>query len=177
MLYRIETFQFDARIRCAELPVDGTDALIAMLLPTLDLLAKLLNCGNVVGQTLPRQHTQFDLGNIEPARMLRGIVDLQTVDQGFGLLRRKHFIKRSRRMRIQIVHHQNDFLRLRIVFFQHLLHEACPVLLCPVFGHFQVAFASQRLIGNEEVGTSLFLIGVVFPRDLSGFGRLGGILV
>jgi hypothetical protein len=70
LLYRIETFQFDARINRAELPVDGTDALIAMLLPTLDLLAKLLNCGNVVGQTLPRQHTQFDLGNIEPARIV-----------------------------------------------------------------------------------------------------------
>ncbi len=85
LLHGIESLEFDARIRGAELPVDRADSLVPMLLPALDLLAKILNRSNVVCQALPRQHTQFDLGDIQPTRMLRGVVDLQAVDQGFGL--------------------------------------------------------------------------------------------
>jgi len=80
LLHRIEAFQFDARIRCAELPVDRADLLVALILPLLRLLTKFLNSRNVVGKALPCQHTQFDLGNIQPTRMLRGVVDLQAVD-------------------------------------------------------------------------------------------------
>jgi|GEM_PF-4409620 len=98
LLDGIEAFQFDARIRRAKLPIDRADSLVPMLLPTLNLLTEFLNSRNIVGQALPRQHTQFDLGNIEPTRMLRGVVDLQTVDQRFSLFRRKDLIKRSGRV-------------------------------------------------------------------------------
>ncbi|MFL5696389.1 MAG: hypothetical protein ACJ797_04710 [Ktedonobacteraceae bacterium] len=45
---------FDTRIRRAELPVHGADLLVAMVLPALNLLAEVLDGGNVVGQALPR---------------------------------------------------------------------------------------------------------------------------
>jgi len=35
-----------------------------MILPAPNLLTKLIDGGNVVGQTLPRQDAQFDLSNI-----------------------------------------------------------------------------------------------------------------
>jgi len=64
LLHGIEAFEFDERIRRAELPVDCADSLVAMILPALNLLIKLIDGGNVVGQTLPRQDAQFDLSNI-----------------------------------------------------------------------------------------------------------------
>ena len=76
LLHGIEPFEFDARIRCTELPIDGADPLVAMILPALNLLAEILDSGNVVGQALARQDAQFDLGNVESARMLGGVMDL-----------------------------------------------------------------------------------------------------
>ncbi len=54
LLHGIESFEFDARIRRAELPVHRADLLVTMILPLLNLLTEVLDGGNVVGQTLPR---------------------------------------------------------------------------------------------------------------------------
>ena len=56
LLYGIESLEFDARICCAELPVDRANTLVPMLLPLLRLLTEFLNSRNIVGQALPRQH-------------------------------------------------------------------------------------------------------------------------
>lgn len=77
MLHRRESLQCDARISRAEWSVDRADSLV----PTLDLLTAFPNGSNVVGQALPRQHTQFDLGNSEPTRVFGRVMDLQAVDQ------------------------------------------------------------------------------------------------
>ncbi len=130
-----------------------------------------------MGQPLPRQHAQLDLGNIEPRSVLRCVVDLQPVREGFGLFRRKHLIERGWGVRIEVVHYYDHLLNLWIVLLKHLLHEKCPVLLRAVLGDFQKPFASQWLIGNEQIGAALFLITVVFPCDLAWPGWLRGILV
>ena len=70
MLHRIESLEFDTRISRAKLPVDGTHALVAMLLPTLHLPTEFLDGGDIVGQALPCQDTQFNFGNVEPTGML-----------------------------------------------------------------------------------------------------------
>jgi hypothetical protein len=46
-----------------------------------------------------------------------------------------------------------------------------------VFRHFQQPLASEWFIGNEQVGAALFLVAVVFPRNLSRLGWLRRILV
>ena len=102
MLHGIEPFKFDARICRAELPVHRTDLLVAMLLPALNLLTKLINRSDIVRQTLPRQHAPFDLSNIEPTRMFRGVVDLYSLGQGMRLSGRKDFVERGRGVRIRL---------------------------------------------------------------------------
>src|SRR6266849_964655 len=52
LLYGIEPFEFDARIRRAKLPVHCADSLVAMILPALYLLTELLNSRDVVSETL-----------------------------------------------------------------------------------------------------------------------------
>ncbi len=42
-MHGIESFEFDARISRAELPVDGADPLVAMVLPKLYLLTQFLD--------------------------------------------------------------------------------------------------------------------------------------
>lgn len=69
MLYRIQPLELDACIRRPELPVDGANALVALLLPALHLPTQLLGGGNVVSKPLPRQNAQLNLGDVEPAGM------------------------------------------------------------------------------------------------------------
>ncbi len=90
---------------------------------------------------------------------------------------RKHFVERGRRVGIEIVHHYDHLRGIGILFFENLLHEECPILLGPIFRHFQKSLTSERFIGNEQVRAAFFLVGVVFPRDLSRLGRFGGIFV
>src|SRR5258708_13049370 len=91
LLHGIESLEFDTRIRRAELPVDRAHLLVAVVLPLLDLLTELLKGGNVVGQTLPRQHAQFALADIEPARVLGRAMALQATTPAFVPLRSKPF--------------------------------------------------------------------------------------
>src|SRR6266702_4748725 len=177
LLHWIEAFKFDARIRRTKLPIDRADLLVAMVLPALHLPTKFLDSGNVVSQALPRQHTEFNLRDVQPTRVLGGVMDLQPVREGLGLFRRKDFVERGWRVRIEVVHHDHHLARFGIVLFEHFSHEQRPVLLRAVFRDFQIAFARQWLIGNEQVGTTLFFVGVVFPRDLSRLSWFGRILV
>ncbi len=87
LLHRIEAFEFDARIRRAKLPVHCADSLVTLILPLLRLLTEVFHGCNVVRQALPCQHAQFDLGNVEPACVLGGVMDLQPISQRFSLFR------------------------------------------------------------------------------------------
>ena len=113
MLYGIKAFEFDARVRRAELPVHRANLLVAMILPALNLPTEVLDSGDIVGQALPCQDTQFDLGNIEPTRMLGGVVDFQAVDEGFCLLRRKYLVERSGRVRVKLSRGVTSLTRLQ----------------------------------------------------------------
>jgi hypothetical protein len=48
LLHGIEPFELDARIRRAELPVDGAHALVTMILPRLHLPTEFLDGGDIV---------------------------------------------------------------------------------------------------------------------------------
>src|SRR5437588_6141093 len=79
-------------------------------------------------------------------------------------------------MGIEVIHDQDDFLGIGILLVKNFLHESCPILFGPVFSYLEIALPSERLISNEEIGTALFLIGVVFSCDLARLGRFGGYL-
>jgi hypothetical protein len=48
--HRIKPLEFDTRISRPELPVDGANALVALLLPLLDLSTEVIDGGKVVSQ-------------------------------------------------------------------------------------------------------------------------------
>ena len=80
-------------------------------------------------------------------------------------------------MGVEIVHDEHDLLHLHIVLGEQFLKEVSPVFLGASLAHLKIAFARQRLVSNEEIGTALFLIRVIFSCDLPRLGRLGWVLV
>ncbi len=75
LLHGVKSLEFDACISRTELPVDRAYALVAVILPALHLPAEFLDRGHIMGQALPCQDTQFNLGNVEPACMLGRVMD------------------------------------------------------------------------------------------------------
>jgi hypothetical protein len=96
LLNGIESLQFDTRISDAELPIHRADSLIAMLLPTLNLVTEVLDGGNVVSQTLPRQHAEFDLSNVEPAGVDAACNGSPTARQGHAPVQGETLRRRRR---------------------------------------------------------------------------------
>ena len=66
-------------------------------------------------QTLPTQHVQFNLRDVEPTSVLGGIHGIQPPDQTTRFCRRERLVERRHRVRIQVVHHQRDSIRLGIL--------------------------------------------------------------
>lgn len=65
-------------------------------------------------EALPGQHIQFNLGHIQPAAMFRRMVYLKPSGQSVGLIQSEPFVKRTGRMRVQVIHDQNNLFCLWI---------------------------------------------------------------
>jgi hypothetical protein len=65
-------------------------------------------------EALPRQHREFDFSHIKPAPVLGRVMDLELFHKAPRLGRRKRLVERGGRVRIQIVHHDDELLRVAI---------------------------------------------------------------
>jgi hypothetical protein len=72
-------------------------------------------------------------------------MNLQLVRQPLGLRGREGFVQRRRRVGVQVVHHQHDALRLRIVDVDQGLHALRPVEARAMRADLHIAPALQRL--------------------------------
>ena len=77
-------------------------------------------------QTVSGNDGEFDLHHVQPTGMVRGRVHLKPFRQGKGFWRRKGRIKRSGRMGIQIILHEDQLpVRLTVVIVSGLSGSGC----------------------------------------------------
>ena len=76
-------------------------------------------------------------------------------------------------MRVQIVHHNPDAVRIRVVIIHERLHLSDELLLTPSLGYLDVSPANQRLAHHEEVARAVAFVGVAIPSDRSRTPRSG----
>ena len=86
----VKRFQLDARVIGSEAPVHSHHVPVALVLPGVNFPAQRLLIRNPAVQALPGQHSDFNLGHIQPTPMLGGVVNLQT----FGDTPRFHRLER-----------------------------------------------------------------------------------
>jgi hypothetical protein len=84
-------------------------------------------------------------------------VDFESAGQSSSFLRLEGFVKRSRRVGIEIIHYQADFGGLWVSLLQHAFDEEAPVLAGTVFRDGDVTASGQRFDFQEElIGISFF---------------------
>src|SRR5215471_2126840 len=81
----VEVVELDASVVGGESPVDGTDGGVAGGDPGRDLLFEDLTVRQAAVEALAGQDAQFDLGHVQPAAVLGGVVQLELVGQTLGL--------------------------------------------------------------------------------------------
>src|SRR4051794_21316995 len=169
--YRVEASELDPCIRRRETPPDLDAPLVPLLFPGRHLPLQLLPGRDPPGQALPGQHRQLDLRHVQPAPVLRRVVDLQLLGDPPRLLRRERLVERGQLVRVQVVHHQDHLLRLLV----HLLHQPADHLGevhgGPPIGDTDGTPAQERFGDHEEVGRAVAGVLVVVPLGLARLGR------
>jgi hypothetical protein len=122
-------FEFDRGILSGKTPVDGGLLLITSRSPGGNLPFGDLQGGQPLRQALTIQNTQFNLGHVELASMLWGVMHLKALTQTTRFGDWKHLVKGSKGMRIEIIHHSHDLFHRRIVRVCQLADELVQGLL------------------------------------------------
>lgn len=144
-------FEFDRRIISGKAPIDGDLPFIASGRPGGNLLLCLFKGGEPLRQALAIQRREFNLGHIEPTRMLGGVMHLKALAESTRLGSGKDFIEGRKRVRIEIVQHQDDLVGSRIVLLSQLADKLSPFLFGPLHRRHGHARADQWFAGQKHV--------------------------
>src|SRR5436190_20555326 len=101
--------------------------------------------------------------------MLWCVMNLHFLDQPSRGWSVKCLIKGREDVRIQVIHHQDNFFCIPIMNINHFLHGCCPVFLGSLLRHLEIPFTSQRLTGHKETTGSFPFILVILPFWFSLF--------
>src|SRR5512135_1191119 len=167
----VKPAELDSSIRSSESPLHLDAPLVPLFLPRRHLSFQLLPRLDPTRQALPGQHRQLDLRHVQPAAMLRGVVDLQLLGDPPGPLRRERLVQRRQLVRVQVVHHQHHFLRLLVHLLDQPTHHLGEVHRRPTLGHLHRPPTEQRFADHEQVGRPVAGILVVEPLRLARLGR------
>src|SRR3990172_5896728 len=100
-------------------------------------------------QALPAERTQLELRWIQPASVLGGVVELQTLEDSQSLVRRISIVQAGPLVGVEIVHHYPNALCVGVVHVYELFHLGREVQLGPLLGHIHVAPTNQPLHRHE----------------------------
>ena len=119
--------------------------LIAFSLPSIDLLLQGFTIWNPAIQALCTKDCEFTFGHIEPTSMLGCVMKLQLAGDPARFGGRKCLVERSRCMRIEIIHHQPDPIRLGKINLDQPMHLLGKILFGAARGDIDLAPSQQWL--------------------------------
>src|SRR5215216_188726 len=137
--------ELDASIGAGEAPVYGALGRVALGFPRTHFLGKRFLIGDALIQALASEHTQLDLGHVQPRAVLGCVMNLQLTSDAPGLGWGERFIQGGGSMGVEVVQNQHDLLGLWVVDVYQLLYAMRPVDLGSPLGDAYVAPADEGL--------------------------------
>ena len=115
-------------------------------------------------QALGSQHADLDLDHVEPAGVLRRVMELQPSQEAVGLLRRKGPVQRAGGVGGEIVLHHPDQVCRGIVDVHEVAHAVRIVLRRALVGDRHLAPGVMHIETNEQVDGAVALVLVIVAR-------------
>jgi hypothetical protein len=126
------------------LPIDRPINSIVSVLPRSDLRSERRCVIDTPGKTLTFQNTNLDFGHVQPTSSLGRVVKLKSIKIRFRLLWGEEIVESSRFVRIKLIHHNPDAVRIRVVNVRKFNHAVNPLARPPLCGDFDGYPPSQR---------------------------------
>ena len=161
-----------------EAPVDAHACLVAALLPRADLMLQLRQRADAPGETLGGERAQLVLGDVQPAAVLRGVMELEPLGQPPCLGRGKGLVERAAGVRIEVVEHHHHLLGVGVASRKERADLHRPVDLGAPRGRGHLPPARLGLGKQEEIrGPGAFIL-VIDPLGPPGgrWHRTAGLL-
>src|SRR5882757_3946100 len=165
--------QLSVCVSTCKRPLDATSSGVAPPLPSRHLAGERSLLGTTARQALALQDTDLDFGHVQPARMIRRVVELDPAQQCCGHLYAEHFFEAGTQMRVEIVHHQVNLACLGIPAAQEPTDKANEVDLGAPGGDLRKPALTARLDGDKDVAGAGPLVLVVLFGRCSRLGRQG----
>jgi resolvase-like protein len=166
----IQTLELDASVRRGELPVNFHLLRVAGMLPGGDFRPHCLDVGDAPVQALSLQYSQFELSHVQPTAVFRRVMNLQFVDQAPCLVWRKSLVQRGRFVRVEIVLHYHNLVRLGMHFVDQVADGVGIILGRTSFRYQHGTATGQRFKQHKEIART---VAFVFVIDLLRLTRAG----
>ena len=160
-----------ARIGDRKAPINGRLLRVALVFPGRDFTLERCFVGDAAIEALLLEDAQFDLGHVQPAPMLGGIMKLELPGAPPRLGRLKRFLQRRDLMRIEIVQHDANDCGFWIAFVDQPLHGVGEVELRPLRRHLHMPPTRLRLHEEKEVARAVAFVFVSHSAAAAPAGR------
>ena len=111
-------------------------------------------------KTLSFEDSYLDFSHIQPTSSLGSVVKLEPIKIRLSILWREELVEGSGLVGIELIHHNPDAVRIRVVNICEFDHSVDPFCRPPFLGDFDVHPASQRFCREVEslfpVASSVF---------------------
>ena len=158
--------QLSISITPGEAPFDPLSFDVATLLPRRDVRRQGGGIGDAPADALAVENSDLDFGHVQPTSVLGRVVELNPPQKGFGLPGTQDFDKGPTEMRVQVVENQMDAAGGGIHRISQMADEADEIVLGALRGHLDLALATLRFDGNEEVaGSGAAVLVILLEQD------------
>src|SRR6266700_3640603 len=128
--------------------------------------AQVLNCRNPPVQTLARNHGELTFNHIQPTRSLGRVVELEALGERECFLSSQMLIERGGVVGVEIIKHQSDLGRIRILSSKFLTKQGELAFGSSLIDLSKPA-STQRLDRGKQDTRAQFLVLVVLLGDLA----------
>nr|WP_253184486.1 hypothetical protein [Natrialba sp. SSL1] len=118
-------------------------------------------------KTLLFEDTYLDFVHIQPASSLGSAVKLEPIKIRLSIIWWKELVEGSRLVGVELIHHNPDAVRIRVVNICELDHSVDPFCCPPLLGNFDVYPASQRFCREVYSLFPVAFVAVIGTGDRS----------
>src|SRR5271157_5325744 len=167
----IGTRHFGSGLVGGEHPVDSSAALVSLRLPDVDLGNEPVAAFDAAIETLAFEHADLDLNHVEPAGVLRCVVELKPSERAARFGRWECGVESGSGVGGEVVEDDADALGLWEVDIDELAHAKGEVVSGAMISDLDPAPRAMGIEEDEEIDGAVAAIFVVEALEPSGCGR------
>ena len=124
-------------------------------------------------RALAAEHADLDLDHVEPAGMLGGVVEFQTLQNPPSLGGRKGLIEGTGRVGRQVVLDDPDARGIRIMDIDEFAHALSVIFCRPPLGDLDLAPGPMHVEADEQIDSAVAAVLVIVAFELAGSAGIG----